>query len=155
MATFILRLSGLEIIGARVAIDGAVIPSDSESVTEQVYDDYRSAKQTMSSDGRGDKPNLVEGVVVIPADSRPSISMTFDNTAYNINNLATITVDVIGNTTYTANKIHYMFNAHYLFQFSGGEATRNDLPFRVTGSFEIKSTPDLKITNPQTITIYA
>lgn len=154
MATYILRLKNTNIIGGRVAIDNAVIPSDSVKVTKAVFDLYELIKSEMRADGRNDRPIYINNTVEKPVDTRPEVSMTFDKIAYNINSLATLTVDILGNNNYSENRIHQMFNSHYLLQFSNGEVTRNDIGFIETGDFEIKSTPNLKISNPQTITIY-
>jgi len=154
MSTYILRLDGTSIIGGRPAVDNAVIPDDSREVSKEVYNDWENAKLEMRADGRTDKPQLISDVVVIPADIRPEISVTFNKTAYKIDQLATVTIDVIDNTTYSQNRIYNQFNSHYLFQFAGGTVTRSDVGFVETGVFEIKSGKDFKVINPQDITIY-
>ena len=154
MATYIFRLSSNEIIGARVAIDGATAPNDSVIVTEQAYDDYESLKAQMRSDGRRDAPHYIDSAVVIPDDTRAVITVSIAESDIKLDQFANITINLTNSPNYSGDQYLHAFDEIFKFTFSSGEAVRTDILFPHTGIFKFKSNGTLKVSNPFNVRVY-
>lgn len=154
MSTYIFRLQVTEIIGARIAIDNAVIPNDSVEVTESDYNSYSTLKAQMRSNGRRDSPNWIDSAVVIPDDTRTLIDVSIVESDVKMGDFADITITLVNSPGYGGTQYLNAFNEIFQFVFVDGVANRNDILFPESRIYEFKSNGTLKVQNPFNIRVY-
>lgn len=155
MATYIFRLDEDSIIGHRnPSINNAVIPSDSVGVTKEVYDTLDPIIAEMRADARRDNPQYIDSEVVIPTDLRPIINLTFSASEIKVGNSLTITMTFVDLPSYSGTQFIQAFGELSKFDFVDGEATRDDVIFDRSGVYEFKHNAEMRVQNPQNVTVY-
>jgi len=157
MSIYIFRLSGSEIIGARIAVNGASIPNDSVSVIHADYLLAGDLKTQMRSDGRSDNPHfddLQDPKVFIPSDSRSVIDVSALASEVMLSAASNVTITLPNAPNYTGTQYLDAFGEIFRFDFVAGVANRTDILFPETGIYKFKSNATLKVVTPFDVKVY-
>jgi len=157
MSVYSLQLSGSDIIGWQ---SSSGVPAGNVEVTAEIVAQYRDAVVSLGAERRSDRPQWVNGSVVIPPDNRPLFRLTCNRAPDAQLGVPVLEADGVDSVMVTlakmldADTVDESFSGPLIlstssgrtwrFVFAGGVATKR-FRTQVSGSFDVESSPAFRL----------